>query len=145
MEPTRKSFFLFSVLFTFSGNRAHSQTQLSIMKSTFLTLLATCLVWSSALAAKPDLAPDASLRIGVKHRVPAEECTRKSKNGDRLSMHYTGTLRKDDSQFDSSVGRAPFEFVIGVSFFACRFFVPYQTDSIFSSQFVLSSHDSLDK
>ena len=69
---------------------------------------------SSVMAAKPDLPSDANLRIGVKHRVPAEECTRKSRNGDRLSMHYTGTLRVDDSQFDSSVGRAPFDFVLGV-------------------------------
>ena len=29
------------------------------------------------------------LRIGIKHRVPAEECTRKSKKGDTLEMHYT--------------------------------------------------------
>merc|ERR1719321_658633 len=73
--------------------------------------MALCVAVSSA--AKPDLPSDASLRIGVKHRVPAEECTRKSRNGDRLSMHYTGTLRVDDSQFDSSVGRAPFDFVLG--------------------------------
>ena len=75
---------------------------------------------TAVLAAKPDLAPDASLRIGVKHRVPAEECTRKSRNGDRLSMHYTGTLRVDDSKFDSSVDRGqPFDFVIGVRCAGC--------------------------
>jgi FKBP-type peptidyl-prolyl cis-trans isomerase len=28
-------------------------------------------------------------------------------------MHYTGTLYKDGSQFDSSVGRAPFDFTLG--------------------------------
>ncbi len=26
--------------------------------------------------------------IGIKHRVPEEECIRKSKNGDQLKMHY---------------------------------------------------------
>ena len=36
-----------------------------------------------------------------------------TKNGDKLSMDYTGTLFKDASQFDSSVGRAPFDFTIG--------------------------------
>jgi FKBP-type peptidyl-prolyl cis-trans isomerase len=36
-----------------------------------------------------------------------------SKNGDKLSMDYTGTLFKDGSQFDSSVGRAPFDFTVG--------------------------------
>ena len=28
-------------------------------------------------------------------------------------MHYTGTLYKDGSQFDSSVGRSPFDFTLG--------------------------------
>jgi hypothetical protein len=35
--------------------------------------------------------------------------------GDMLSMHYTGTLASDGSQFDSSVSRGkPFQFVIGI-------------------------------
>jgi hypothetical protein len=41
-------------------------------------------------AAKEDLPADASLRIGVKHR--PEVCERKSKNGDKISVHYTGVL-----------------------------------------------------
>jgi FK506-binding protein 2 len=51
------------------------------------------------------------LRIGVKFK--PEKCTVTSKNGDKLSMDYTGTLYKDGSQFDSSVGRAPFDFTVG--------------------------------
>ena len=44
----------------------------------------------------------------------SNECTRKSKNGDNLSMHYTGTLA-DGTKFDSSVDRGtPFDFTIGV-------------------------------
>eukprot|EP00047_Mylnosiga_fluctuans_P013112 m.29513 g.29513 ORF g.29513 m.29513 type:complete len:125 (+) comp4672_c0_seq1:557-931(+) len=36
----------------------------------------------------------------------------KSKTGDKLSMHYTGTL-ENGSKFDSSVGKKPFVFTLG--------------------------------
>ncbi|XP_063372880.1 uncharacterized protein LOC134660925 isoform X2 [Cydia amplana] len=43
-----------------------------------------------------------------------EGCTTKSKNGDMLTMHYTGTL-DDGHKFDSSFDRdQPFSFQIGV-------------------------------
>jgi len=42
-----------------------------------------------------------------------EECESKSKNGDILSMHYTGTL-SDGTKFDSSFDRnQPFQFQLG--------------------------------
>ncbi|EQC41509.1 FK506-binding protein 2 [Saprolegnia diclina VS20] len=75
---------------------------------------ATCAlaVLAALVAAKEDLAPTAPLRIGVKYR--PESCDRKSESGDHLSMHYTGTLRKDGSKFDSSRDRnQPFEFTLG--------------------------------
>ncbi|KAG0288208.1 FK506-binding protein 2A [Linnemannia gamsii] len=52
------------------------------------------------------------LQIGVKARNPDPNCV-KSKDGDSLSMDYTGTLWTTGAQFDSSVGRAPFDFTLG--------------------------------
>lgn len=52
------------------------------------------------------------LQIGVKKKV--ENCSRRSKNGDRLSMHYTGTLENGE-EFDSSLPRGePFVFTLGM-------------------------------
>ncbi|KAL0868581.1 hypothetical protein ABMA27_008048 [Loxostege sticticalis] len=51
------------------------------------------------------------LQIGVKKR-PAE-CPVKSKKGDLLHMHYTGTL-EDGTEFDSSIPRGnPLTFTLG--------------------------------
>mmetsp|Transcript_9364 Transcript_9364/g.20823 ORF Transcript_9364/g.20823 Transcript_9364/m.20823 type:complete len:193 (-) Transcript_9364:289-867(-) len=59
-----------------------------------------------------DLPPDASLRIGIKHR--PKHCQNKSKPGDFLSVHYNGTLYSDGRDFDSSILREePFVFQIG--------------------------------
>ncbi|KAA0147218.1 hypothetical protein FNF29_07479 [Cafeteria roenbergensis] len=54
---------------------------------------------------------DAPFRIGVKVR--PEKCDRRAKDGDRLSMHYTGTLYADGSKFDSLPRPGlPFEFTL---------------------------------
>merc|ERR1712228_134765 len=75
-------------------------------------VLLLCII--SVHCAKPDLPNDAPLRIGVKKKIPDDECKIKSQKGDKLSMHYVGTLRVDDSQFDSSRDRGdPFEFTLG--------------------------------
>ncbi|KAG2386689.1 hypothetical protein C9374_002433 [Naegleria lovaniensis] len=51
------------------------------------------------------------LQVGVKYR--PDQCDRKVKDGDRVSVHYRGTLT-DGTEFDSSYSRnQPFEFTIG--------------------------------
>ena len=49
-------------------------------------------------------------------RIKAGDGTNFPKAGDTVTMHYTGTLAKDGSEFDSSrkPGRGPFETQIGV-------------------------------
>ena len=57
------------------------------------------------LAAQAEKKPVTKLQIGVKKRVPAEECGVKTRNGDTLHMHYTGSLYEDGTEFDSSIPR----------------------------------------
>jgi FK506-binding protein 2 len=75
-------------------------------------LIVTCMVFLPAVLAEKK--PVTKLQIGVKKRIPADECLVKSRNGDTLHMHYTGTLHADGSQFDSSIPRGqPFTFPLG--------------------------------
>jgi len=44
----------------------------------------------------------------------AVECERKSQKGDKISVHYRGTLASDGKQFDASYDRGqPLSFVVG--------------------------------
>ena len=58
------------------------------------------------------LALTAGQRLDVQTVSGPTDCARRARSGDVLSMHYTGTLT-DGTQFDSSRGRAPFEFELG--------------------------------
>ena len=63
------------------------------------------------LALLPSFASAQKLDIQVTR--PAD-CTRKTQNGDTVSMMYKGTLQSDGSQFDSSYDRGkPFKFTLG--------------------------------
>lgn len=75
-----------------------------------LCFLFTVLLISGTFAEEKK--PKKQLQIGIKKRV--ENCSRTSKKGDLLSMHYVGKL-EDGTEFDSSIGRGePFEFTLGV-------------------------------
>ena len=67
---------------------------------------------TATLVAAAEKSKVTKLQIGVKKRV--EDCEMKSRKGDKLSMHYTGTLHSDGSQFDSSYDRGdPLSFTLG--------------------------------
>lgn len=80
--------------------------------SVLLFALVALLSLAVAVLAKE---PPTKLQIGVKHKPDGCDTARKSKNGDKLAMHYTGTLFSDGKKFDSSRDRGqPFEFTLGV-------------------------------
>merc|ERR1711971_879991 len=83
------------------------QLKMKLIGGLYLLLAITATLVSAAEKSKVT-----KLQIGVKKRV--ENCEMKSRKGDKLSMHYTGTLHSDGSQFDSSLDRGePLSFTLG--------------------------------
>ncbi|KAM3462528.1 hypothetical protein MY5147_009819 [Beauveria neobassiana] len=71
----------------------------------------TATILSAIAALAATAAAAAELKIDVTHKV---ECERKTKKGDKVSMHYRGTLAADGSQFDASYDRgSPLDFKVG--------------------------------
>ncbi|KFA54999.1 hypothetical protein S40293_02382 [Stachybotrys chartarum IBT 40293] len=67
-----------------------------------LSVLASAVV---SVVAAEELKVDVTLPV---------ECERKTQKGDKVSMHYRGTLAKDGSKFDASYDRnQPFTFKLG--------------------------------
>ena len=73
-----------------------------------LTILVAMVI---SCAFSEEKVPD--LKIEVTNKVPDDKCKIKSQKGDKLSMHYTGTL-VDGTEFDSSIPSGkPLEFTVG--------------------------------
>ncbi|KAK4635577.1 FK506-binding protein 2 [Fulvia fulva] len=73
----------------------------------------TTIITAVALFCAGALALDKPLNIEKTH---SEECadSERTKIGDKISMHYRGTLEKDGSEFDASYNRnQPLDFAVG--------------------------------
>jgi len=85
----------------------HNSTPSLTMKVVVILLLCACVL---------DMFVDAGdvkkLQIGVKKKV--KDCTRRTRKGDDLKMHYTGKLHSTGEEFDSSIPRGePLAFTLG--------------------------------
>lgn len=50
----------------------------------------------------------------IENQTPDITCTRKTKSGDKIDVHYRGTLASDGTQFDASYDRGqPLSFAVG--------------------------------
>ncbi|KAF9976358.1 Peptidyl-prolyl cis-trans isomerase fpr2 [Actinomortierella ambigua] len=68
---------------------------------------------AALLFAAQVLASEPTEKLIVETTFKPAECAQKSKDGDNLSMHYTGLL-VDGTKFDSSLDRnRPFDFTLG--------------------------------
>lgn len=73
----------------------------------FLKPLLTLATFLSLTTAIPD-------GLIIENLTPEITCTRKTKSGDHIDVHYRGTLASDGSQFDASYDRgSPLSFAVG--------------------------------
>lgn len=50
----------------------------------------------------------------IENLTPDVTCTRKTKSGDKIDVHYRGTLASDGTEFDASYNRGqPLSFAVG--------------------------------
>ena len=82
-----------------------------VLTTSYLTMRVLALLSVPAVSCLGEEKKVTKLQIGVKKRV--ENCEVKSRKGDTLHMHYTGTLQ-DGTEFDSSIPRGePLSFTLG--------------------------------
>lgn len=60
-----------------------------------------------------ELEDDWKLLVGIQARPKREDCVKKSKAGDMLTVHYTAHYYKTCEVFDSTRDREPFQFILG--------------------------------
>lgn len=67
-----------------------------------------------ALASLLSIATAIPEGLEIENLTPDVTCSRKTKSGDHIDVHYRGTLASDGSQFDASYDRgSPLSFVVG--------------------------------
>lgn len=73
--------------------------------------LLTSLIALAALLSATTAIPEG---LEIEYLTPDITCTRKTKSGDPIEVHYRGTLASDGSEFDASYNRgSPLSFVVG--------------------------------
>jgi len=79
------------------------------MRFLSVSIAALATVATTVLADQAALAEEVGILV-----TRAVECDRKSKKGDKISVHYRGTLQDGGKQFDASYDRGqPLSFVVG--------------------------------
>ncbi|KAJ7052510.1 hypothetical protein C8F01DRAFT_1170224 [Mycena amicta] len=71
--------------------------------------------WLWTLLAAVAVLADAPTELGIETTFRPDDCTIKAAKGDKIEVHYTGTLHSTGAKFDSSLDRgSPLPLTLGV-------------------------------